>query len=164
MKKVSVIAALASMLIAVLVFNCYARDLAAEVSALEQKVQRLQSQIDQAKLSNDSSVNQQVQGIQNSIDVLVKQRVNLDAQIARLEAQIHEIKTNGQSQLGKQVSQYSEELIKTKAQLSSVAAEKAVAQAAAASASAQGAAAPGTQPQAAPAPNAATPAPAPAQK
>jgi TolA-binding protein len=107
---------------------CVAAESTADPVALEQKAQRLQAQIDQAKAAQQSNLNNQIQAHRNSVDVLVKQRVQIDAQIAQLEQQIQEITAKAQETLNRQVASYSEDLAKVKSQLSSVLAEKEAAQ------------------------------------
>jgi len=124
MSKVRLISILFSVLILALAFNVCAEDMSTQVTQLEQKANQLQTQIDQAKASSQNQVNQQVQFMRNSIDVLIKQRVAVDAQIAQLEGQIEDIKAKSQTTLDRQVAKYGEDLVKVKSQLSSILADK----------------------------------------
>ena len=93
MKKATIIALL---LITALGLNCYAEEFSAQISVLEQKAERIQNQINQAKQQNDQALDQQLKALTGSVDSLVNQRVQLDAHIARLENQIDELKKNSQ--------------------------------------------------------------------
>lgn len=124
MRTSRVIAGLVAVLALTGVAVCGAADVSADAAALEQKAQRLQAQIDQARSSQQSTLNNQVQAHKNSVDVLVKQRVHIDAQIAQLEQQIQEITAKAQDTLNRQVAGYAEDLDKVKSQLSSVVVEK----------------------------------------
>ncbi|MCA1959757.1 MAG: hypothetical protein LDL33_03095 [Desulfomonile sp.] len=97
--------------------NCYADDLAAKVSALEEKAKRIQSLIDQAKASSADSLNNQVIGLRNSVDQLIKQRVMIDSQIAQLQTQMADMKSQAQTNLNRQIGSYAEDLEKIKSQL-----------------------------------------------
>jgi len=97
--------------------NCYADDMATKVSALEDKAKRIQSLIDQAKASSKDSLNNQVTGLRNSVDQLVKQRVMIDSQIAQLQTQMADMKNQAQTNLTRQIGNYAEDLEKIKSQL-----------------------------------------------
>jgi peptidoglycan hydrolase CwlO-like protein len=125
MRRSRVVAICVGILVLAGVAVSSARDAAAEAAALEQKAQRLQAQIDQAKSSQQANLNNQIQAHRNSVDVLVKQRVQIDAQITQLEGQIQEITAKAQDSLNRQVSGYADDLDKIKSQLSSVLSEKA---------------------------------------
>lgn len=124
MSKARLISILFSVLILALASNVCADDVATQVTQLEQKANLLQTQIDQAKASSQNQVNQQVQSLRNSIDVLIKQRVAVDAQIAQFEGQIEEINAKSKTNLDRQVAKYGEDLMKVKSQLSSILGDK----------------------------------------
>ncbi len=117
MKKSPLLTTVFSILVLAFSANCYAEDLAAKVSALEEKAQRVQSLIQQAKASSQNALDNQLQGLHGSVDALMKQRVTVDAQIARLEGQISELKSQAQTSLNRQVGNYSDELQKIKSEL-----------------------------------------------
>jgi len=124
MKTSRLVAILFPIFVLAVCFNCYAADLSSQVSSLEQRANRLQSQIDQAKAANQTMLNQQIQGLRASVDNLVRQRVQVDTQIAQLEGQIEDIKTGSQMTLNRQITRYNAELDKIKSQLAGVAADK----------------------------------------
>jgi chromosome segregation ATPase len=94
-----------------------AQEMSAQITVLEQKAERIQSQIDQAKQQGNMQLDQQVRTLKSSVDALVNQRVQLDSQITRLESQIDEIRNSAQSNLSKQVTQYNQELSGIKQQI-----------------------------------------------
>jgi septal ring factor EnvC (AmiA/AmiB activator) len=124
MKTTRLLPILLPMLLLAFCINCYAQQPAAQMSLLEHQAQRLQSQIEQAKKSNETVMNQQIQGLRNGINNLVQQRVRIDAQIAKLEAQIEDIKGKSQDTLSRQINMYNNDLKKVKAQISSILATK----------------------------------------
>jgi chromosome segregation ATPase len=124
MKTTRLLPILFSILFLAFCINCYAQQSTAQMSLLEHQAQRLQSQIEQAKKSSQTAMNQQIQGLRNAINNLVQQRVRIDAQIAQLESQIETIKGKSQDTLSRQLSMYNKDLNKVKAQISSILAEK----------------------------------------
>jgi chromosome segregation ATPase len=120
MKKTVILTMILSILMVALCLNSYAQDLSSEITTLEQKAERIQSQINQAKQQSDLGLDQQAKAIAGSIDSLVKQRVQLDAHIARLESQMEDIKKSAQTNLSRQIKQYNEELGSVKQQLTSL--------------------------------------------
>jgi chromosome segregation ATPase len=124
MKRTGLLTALCLTCLLGLSLNCFADDLSAQASLLEQKVQRLQNQIDQAKATNQNVLNQQIQSLRTAIDAYVKQRVQIDSQIASMEGQIQDLTAKSQETLARQINIYTDDLQKTKAQLSSILAEK----------------------------------------
>lgn len=127
MKKISMLMIL-SIFTAVICATAFAQDLSSQVSALEQKAERIQAQINLAKQQADAQIDQQVKAITASVDSLMKQRVQLDAHIAKMEQQMYDLKKNAQSNLSRQVGQYDEELSTVKQQISSLVAKQAAAQ------------------------------------
>ncbi|MBI5249149.1 MAG: hypothetical protein HY912_06615 [Desulfomonile tiedjei] len=130
MKKTSILMIL-SILLAALCANSYAEDLSGQIGSLEQKADRIQSQINLDKQQTDAQVDQQVKAITGSVDSLVNQRVQLDAHIAKLEAQMSDIKKNAQANLSRQMSQYDQDLGNVKQQISSLVAKQTAAKKAA---------------------------------
>jgi F0F1-type ATP synthase membrane subunit b/b' len=124
MKKTVIPTMILSILMVALCLNGYAQDLTSEITTLEQKADRIQSQINQAKQQSESGLDQQAKAIASSIDSLVKQRVQLDAHIARLENQMEEIKKSAQTNLSRQIKQYNEDLGSVKQQLTGLVAKQ----------------------------------------
>jgi chromosome segregation ATPase len=124
MKKTVILTTILSILMMAFCLNSYAQDLSSEITTLEQKADRIQSQINQAKQQSDSNLDQQAKAIAASIDSLVKQRVQLDAHISRLESQMEDVKKSAQTNLSRQIKQYNEELGGVKQQLSSLVARQ----------------------------------------
>jgi chromosome segregation ATPase len=104
--------------------SSFAQDLTGKIATLEQKADRVQNQINQAKKQAQAGLDQQVKAVQATIDSLVNQRVQLDAHIAQLESQMEGIKKNSQSNLERQVHQYQAELSTIKQQISGMVAQK----------------------------------------
>lgn len=124
MKTTRLLPILLSILFLAFCINCYAQQPAANMSLLEHQASRLQTQIEQAKKSSETVMNQQIQGLRHAINNLVQQRVRIDAQIANLESQIEDIKGKSQATLSRQLKMYNDDLKKVKAQISSILAEK----------------------------------------
>lgn len=101
--------------------NSYAQqDLTSQVTSLEQKAKIIQTQIEQAKASHETTMNQQVQHLKQSVDGLIKQRVSVDTQIAQLEAQIDDVTKKSRDTLNRQVGKYKEDLQNVKSQLAGI--------------------------------------------
>jgi predicted nucleic acid-binding Zn-ribbon protein len=124
MKKTSLLV-MFSIMVASLCVNAYAEDVSSQVQALEQKADRVQSQINLAKQQGEANLDAQVKALSASIDSLMRQRVQLDAHIARLEGQIDELKQNASTSLGRQVKQYEAELGTIKQEIKSLVSKKA---------------------------------------
>lgn len=124
MKKTAILTMIFSVLIVTYSLNSFAQDLTGQITALEQKADRVQNQINQAKQQAQTGLDQQVKVVQATIDSLVNQRVQLDAHIAKLESQMEEMKKNAQSNLERQVQQYKVELASIKQQISGMVAQK----------------------------------------
>jgi TolA-binding protein len=124
MKKISILTLIFSVLIVAFCLNSYAQDLAAQITTLEQRATGIQTQIDQTKQQSQAGLKQQLNLIQSNIDNLVKQRVQVDAQIAKLESQVEEMKKNAQSNLERQVQRYKGELSSIKQQIAGMVAQK----------------------------------------
>jgi peptidoglycan hydrolase CwlO-like protein len=124
MKKTAILTMILSVLIVAYSMNSFAQDLTAQITTLEQKADRVQNQINQAKQQAQAGLDQQVRAVQTTIDSLVNQRVQLDAHIAKLESQMEEMKKNAQSSLERQVQQYKVELASIKQQISGMVAQK----------------------------------------
>ena len=125
MKKTVIMTMILSLVVVSCCFFAFAQDIESQVSALEQKAERVQSQIKQAQQQANFGVDAQVKALNSSIDSLVKQRVQVDGQIARLEGQIASLKQASNSTLNRQVQQYQAELNALKQQMASLAAKKA---------------------------------------
>jgi uncharacterized phage infection (PIP) family protein YhgE len=124
MKKTAIVTMIVSLVVVNFCLFAYAEDVSTEISALEQKAERIQSQINQAKQQSNAGVESQVKALNTSIDSLIKQRVQVDSHIARLEGQVSELKQSAVSGLSRQVSQYQSELDTIKQQLSSLVQKK----------------------------------------
>jgi chromosome segregation ATPase len=124
MKKTAILTMILSILIVAFCLSSYAQDLTGQITVLEQKADRIQNQINQAKQQAQTGLDQQVKVIQSTIDSLVNQRVQIDTHIARLESQMDEMKKSAQSTLEKQVQQYKGELSSIKQQISGMVAQK----------------------------------------
>lgn len=120
MTKTRLLTLLCSIFLVVASLNCYADDLISKVSALEEQAKRIQSLIDQAKASSADSLNNQVTGLRNSVDALVKQRVMIDSQIAQLQNQMADMKGQAQANLNRQIGNYADDLEKVRSQLTSL--------------------------------------------
>jgi hypothetical protein len=124
MKKTGILTMIVSILIVAFCMNVYAQQISAQVSALEKRADRIQSQIDQAKKHSAASMDQQVQALKTSLGHLMQQRVRVDAQIAKLESQIEGLQSSTNSVLTRQIGHYSNELAKVKQQISSLMAKE----------------------------------------
>lgn len=124
MKKTSLLV-MFSIVIASLCATAYGDEVSSQVQALEQKADRVQSQINLAKQQSEANLDAQMKSVSASIDSLMRQRVQLDAHITRLEAQIEELKQNQATSLGRQVKQYEAELGNIKQEIKSLVSKKA---------------------------------------
>ncbi|MBI4963738.1 MAG: hypothetical protein HY913_10730 [Desulfomonile tiedjei] len=124
MKKTAILTMIFSILIVAYSLNSFAQDFTSQITTLEQKADRIQNQINQAKQQAQTGLDQQVKAIQATIDSLVNQRVQLDAHIGKLESQMADMKKSAQSSLEKQVQQYKVELTTVKQQISGMVAQK----------------------------------------
>jgi chromosome segregation ATPase len=124
MKKSLVLAVILSVGMLALSLSAYADDISAQISALEQRAERIQSQINQTKQQCGGNLNGQLKPISDSIESLVKQRIQLGAQIQQMEAQVQELKQSALSTCSRQVKQQEEELAVVKQQIASHMAKK----------------------------------------
>jgi chromosome segregation ATPase len=120
MKKTAILTMIVSLVIVNFCLTAYAEDPSSEISALEQKAERVQNQINQAKQQSNATVDAQVKSLNASIDSLIKQRVQVDSHIARLEGQVSELKQSADTGLSRQVTQYQTELMAIKQQVASL--------------------------------------------
>ena len=104
--------------------NVNADDVSAQIQVLEQRAQRMQSQINIAKQQSSQNLDAQVKSLRASIDSLLGQRVQLDAHIARMESQIDELKHNSASTVNRQVKDYQAEIGNIKQQIGSLMSRK----------------------------------------
>ncbi len=111
------------LILTVFCLSAFADDLSIRISALEQKAKRLQSQIQQAQENNRVVMENQILGLRQSIEALIRQRVLLDSQIAKFEAQIEEVKKQSENTLSRQVAGYHADLEQTRAQLAGMVAQ-----------------------------------------
>ncbi len=158
MKKSLVLAVILSVAMLGLGLSAYADDGAAQLAALERQAERIQGQIKVTQQQCGANLNGQLKPLSDSIESLVKQRVQLGAQIQQMEGQIQELKQSALSTCTRQVKQQEEELAAVKQQIANQQAKnKAEAAQKAKEAANEPAAAAATAP--APAPSAAATAP-----
>ncbi|MBM4327779.1 MAG: hypothetical protein FJ118_11520 [Deltaproteobacteria bacterium] len=100
--------------------QAFAGNFDAEIQALEQRALLVQTQIEKAKVANQAMLSSQIDGIKQSIDGLLKQRVALDAHIAKLEQQIGALKKNSQEELSRQIGSYEATINQIRSQISSL--------------------------------------------
>ena len=124
MKKSLVLAVILSVGMLALSLSAYADDISAQISTLEQQAERIQSQINQAKQQCGGNLNGQLKPLSDSIESLVKQRIQLGAQIQQMEAQVQELKQSALSTCSRQVKQHEDELATVKQQIANHMAKK----------------------------------------
>jgi predicted nucleic acid-binding Zn-ribbon protein len=125
MKKVTTMTMIVSLVVVNFCLIAYADDVSTQMLLLEQRAQRIASQIDQAKQQSAAGTDGQARALSASIDGLIKQRVQLDAAISRLEGQVAELKQSSDTTLSRQMQQYQSELDTIKQQMAGLAAKKA---------------------------------------
>ena len=96
----------------------YAQDTNSNRARLESRINLIQAQIDSAKSANQRALEQRLQGLQSSIDNLIRQRVSIDAQIAAIQGQIEDAKKRANENLARQINQYENTLNQVKSQMS----------------------------------------------
>jgi peptidoglycan hydrolase CwlO-like protein len=104
--------------------SSYAADPSAEMSLLQQKASRVETQIQQAQQQCGNALQDQVRPLKATIENLVREKVRIDSHIAQLESQVETINQSQASSCGRQVNQYRTELEAIKQQISSLAAKK----------------------------------------
>ena len=124
MKKAAIFLLAASVLLISFGSSVFAEDLASQIAALQQKAERVEAQINQARQQSDGTMDQQIKSLMSQADNLIKQRVQLDSQISKIDSQIDEIKNSAKSNLARQVKSYDQELVLLKSQISSLNAKK----------------------------------------
>jgi exonuclease VII large subunit len=124
MKKTAIFLLAASVLLINFGSSVHAEDLMAQIAALQQKAERVETQINQAKQQSDSAMDQQIKSLMGQADNLIKQRVQMDSQISKIDSQIEEIKNSAKTNLARQVKSYDQELIVLKQQMASLNAKK----------------------------------------
>ncbi len=117
MKKSLLLMMILSVAMLVMGLSAYADDSSAQIAALEQQAERIQNQINQAQQQCGAKLNNQMKPISDSIESLLKQRVQLGAQIQQMEAQVQDLKQNALSTCNRQVKQHEEELVTVKQQI-----------------------------------------------
>jgi F0F1-type ATP synthase membrane subunit b/b' len=151
MKNAGLLAIMISIVVATFSLNGYAMDVSSQISTLEKQAQRIQSQIDQARQTSSSALDQQVKVLEATIDSLVKKKVQIDAQISAIEGQIDKLRSSSQAVLSRQMEQYNKELATVKQQISGLMSQRAPKVAPTSVAPAQPAAVQPLQPAASPA-------------
>jgi chromosome segregation ATPase len=124
MKKTLMLTIICSIVVVASCMNVNADDVSTQIQALEQRADRMQSQIDIAKQQSNQNLDAQVKSLRASIDSLVGQRVQLDAHIARLESQIDELKQTSATTVNRQVKDYEAEVSNIKQQIGSLMSRK----------------------------------------
>ena len=123
MKKSLVLMTILSFAVFGLSLGAYAGD-SQQFSALQQKAERLQNQINLAQQQCGANLSRQLKPLSDSIENLVKQRVQLGAQIQRMESQVQDLKQSANSTCQRQVKQYQAELVAVKQQIANETAKK----------------------------------------
>ncbi len=118
MKKAFLLATVVTIAVMAAASVCVAQSSGPDPTLLEQRAQRIQAQIEQAKAAAQAAAEQQINGIQASIEALVKQRVAIDAHISKLEGQIQQVKQQAQENLSRQIDRYNQALSQVKQQMS----------------------------------------------
>jgi len=124
MKKAAIFLLAASVLLINFGSTVFAEDLVSQIAALQQKAERVESQINQAKQQSDGTMDQQIKSLMSQADNLIKQRVQLDSQISKIDSQIDEIKNSTKTNLARQVKSYDQEMVLLKQQIASLNAKK----------------------------------------
>jgi len=120
MKSIGIFTATLAVIVAFGSVQTFAGNFDAEVQALEQRALLVQAQIEKARVANQAMLSGQIDGIKQSIDGLLKQRVAVDAQIAKLEQQIGSLKKNSQEELSRQIGNYEATISQIRSQISSL--------------------------------------------
>jgi len=124
MKHTGTVTMILAILVLAFCLNSYAQDISAQVTALEKRAERIQSQIEQAKQASAATLEQQIKMLQGSVNSLTESRVQIDSQIASVETQIEKLKSNAQSVLNRQMDHYNQELAAVKQQISGLVSQK----------------------------------------
>jgi chromosome segregation ATPase len=124
MKKTATLVMLGAISMAVFCVNVHGEDLSVEIAALEQKAERIQSQMNWAQQQCDTNLENQLKPLMASIESLVKQRMELGQHIVQLEARVDELKKNAKAACRSQVKQHDEDLSLIKQQITSLIAKK----------------------------------------
>ncbi len=117
MKKSLVLAVVLSVAMLGLGLCAYADDGSAQIAALEQQAERIQNQIKLTQAQCGANLSNQLKPLSDSVESLVKQRVQLGAQIQQMEGQIQELKQSALSTCTRQVKQQEAELDAVKQQI-----------------------------------------------
>jgi peptidoglycan hydrolase CwlO-like protein len=125
MKRVLFLVTALSIAVLIPGLSALAQDVNSQLAALQQRADRIQAQMNEAKQQCGSSLNSQVKSLNASIENLVKQRVQLGSQISQLESQVEELKSNAIASCGRSVKQYEDELGNIKQQIASLTSKKA---------------------------------------
>jgi chromosome segregation ATPase len=125
MNKSLVLTVIVAIAGAMLSISAYAQDNSGQMSALQQKADTLQSQMNETKKQCGANLDGQMKSLTTSIENLVKQRVQLGAQITQLEAQVEELKSSAVASCGRQMKHYQEEMTSVKQQMVDLAAKNA---------------------------------------
>ena len=125
MKKVSILAIVLSLALLIPAFNALAEDVGGQIAALQQRAERVQTQMNEVKQQCGTNLDGQIKSLNVSLENLVKQRVQLGSQISQLEAQMQDLKSSALASCGRNVKHYEDELNNIKQQMSALEAKKA---------------------------------------
>lgn len=120
MKKSLVLTVIVATAAVMLSISAYADDPSAQMKALEQRAEMIKGQMSEAKQQCGANLSGQMKSLTASIENLMKQRVQLGAEIAKLESQVEQVKSNAVASCGKRIKQYEDELASVKQQMASM--------------------------------------------
>jgi chromosome segregation ATPase len=120
MKKSLVLTVIVATATVMLSISAYADDPSAQMKALEQRAEMIKGQMTEAQQQCGANLSGQMKSLTSSIENLVKQRVQLGAEIAKLESQVEQLKSNAVASCGKRIKQYEDEMASIKQQMASM--------------------------------------------
>jgi chromosome segregation ATPase len=124
MKKSLMLIVVSLVAMAAFSLSAQAADVSGEMSLLQQKASRVETQIQQAQQQCSNSLQDQIRPLKATIENLVREKVRIDSHISQLESQVESINQSQASSCGRQVHQYRTELETIKQQISSLTAKK----------------------------------------
>lgn len=124
MKKSLMLIVVSLVAMAAFSLSAQAADVSGEMSLLQQKASRVETQIQQAQQQCSNALQDQIRPLKATIENLVREKVRIDSHISQLESQVESINQSQASSCGRQVHQYRTELETIKQQISSLTAKK----------------------------------------
>jgi chromosome segregation ATPase len=124
MKKSLMLIVVSLVAMAAFSLSAQAADVSGEMSLLQQKASRVETQIQQAQQQCSNTLQDQIRPLKATIENLVREKVRIDSHISQLESQVESINQSQASSCGRQVNQYRTELETIKQQISSLTAKK----------------------------------------